>query len=96
MPRRKCQGTDSADPHQKIARWSAERRRPDRKGRGRLASARHVLATRARGPRKPPRLSALRPPLTGQVEGMIRTRAHERAAGTKKRARQTGLRCLTS
>src|SRR5262245_3884350 len=53
-------GHGSADPHQKIARQSAERRASlIAKGRGRLARARHVLATRARGSRKPPRLSAL-------------------------------------
>src|SRR5262245_4586359 len=47
-------------------RWSAERRASlIAKGRGRLARARHVLAPRARGPRKPPRLSALRRPSSG-------------------------------
>src|SRR5262245_28432932 len=47
-------------------RWSAERRASlIAKGRGRLARARQVLATPARGSRKPPRLSALRRPSSG-------------------------------
>src|SRR5262245_594977 len=53
-------------PASENRRWSAERRASlIAKGRGRLARARHVLAPRARGPRKPPRLSALRRPSSG-------------------------------
>src|SRR5262245_45918658 len=66
-------------------RWSAERRAsPIARGRGRLARARPVLATRARGSRKPPRRLGAPPPLIGRRKKRDKTRAQQRAAGTKK------------
>src|SRR5262249_28717318 len=64
-------------------RWSAERRAsPIARGRGRLARARHVASSRARGClANTPRLSALRRPSSGGGKE-DKTRAQQRAAGT--------------
>src|SRR5262245_53291133 len=79
-------GHGNAEPHQKIAGGAPRGARPrSQGGAGRLASARHVLATRARGPRKPPRLSALRRPSSGggkekQNPGVAARRGNEETA----------------
>src|SRR5262245_133348 len=90
MPWRKCRGTESRWRIRKSPVERREARVPDRKGaRGASQASRHVLATRARGPRKPPRLLGAPPPLIGRRARESKTRAHERAAGTKKRGYET-------
>src|SRR5262245_57201989 len=67
MPRRKCHGTEARNRTRKSPVERREARVPDRKGGGGASHApRHVLATRARGSRKPPRLLGAPPPLVGR------------------------------
>ena len=90
MPRRKCQGTDIADPHQKIAGGAPRGERPRSQGGAGASHApatrRHRVAGVSRKHPAPSRRSAA--PHRAAVK-RNKTRAHERAAGTKK------LRCLT-
>src|SRR5262245_53845526 len=78
-------GDGSAAPGPKSPRWSAERRASRRRGTRRASQARIVAPDSATT--EDLRLSALRSPLIG-VDGTEdnKTRAQQRAAGTKKTA----------